>query len=94
MCVQYNTVQYSAAISQMLPNYTNGTLNRWRMEDDLTRPSMSVTNIRTKSKSSGCAGFTQMNKTHLPVRAELCAYCMGVCGWMHSFVLSKNIFAA
>lgn len=44
VCVYVCTV---TAISQLLSNYTNKSLNRWRMEKDFTQLSLSVINIQT-----------------------------------------------
>lgn len=55
-------------ISQLLPNYTNGTLNRWRMEEDFARPSMSDTNIRRNFPCSWYTQFVHINREHHPVK--------------------------
>lgn len=66
---------YSAAISQLLPNYTNGALNRWTTEVDFPRPSMSVTNIRTELyvRLIYCTRADKQNNA-APLTAGLCAY--------------------
>lgn len=71
MCV----CAYSAAISQLLPNYTNGALNRWTTEVDFPRPSMSVTNIRTELyvRLIYCTRADKQNNA-APLTAGLCAY--------------------
>lgn len=84
MCVRVRVCVYSTAISQLLPNYTNGALNRWRMEEDFT---LSQTYGQKLYLPLIYCTYTDKQKTP-PAKSRAERMCV------HPFVLLKVTFAA
>ena len=69
VCVCVCVCVYSAAISQLLPNYTNGALNRWTTEED--HRCLSQTYGPNFTSGWYTAWYTN---SAVPLTAGLCAY--------------------